>query len=227
MSGNLTNAGKILAGDTAVDVRTDTFNGSIVNSAGAIISARDAGIGIFRDAVSGGVTNAGSISARSGIAIEAGTFFGDVSNTGTISGGRGGISVEDTGTFAGAVVNASGGKISAGEGIFLNSVGVFGSGVASGGIVNAGTISAGFTGIGVYSIGTFSGGIDNASGGSIVVSSGGGIVVQYSSTFAGGITNAGTISSAEWYRLYGVSIFADGIDQHWQDCRCWRVRHRP
>jgi hypothetical protein len=118
---------------------------------------------------------------------------------GFASGGAHGVT-----TFAGNVVNS--GSINAKTGI-----GVFGSTI-SGAIVDSGAIKATSIGILVSSGGVISGGIRVSSKGTVSARSGSGIAVQNTTTFGGGITNSGTISSgAAGIIAFAVSTFAGGI----------------
>jgi uncharacterized protein with beta-barrel porin domain len=155
-AGGITNSGTIIG---SVDVNNaSTFSGNIVNSAGGTISG-DYAIYIGNTLTfAGGVTNNGTLaaSAGDGIALSSVSLFsGNITNSGKITGGTGGVGLLHVGTFTGGITNS--GSISAnGAGVYLNLVTNF-----SGGISNGGMITAGSTGISVRSSGIFSGGIAN------------------------------------------------------------------
>ncbi len=75
-----------------------------------------------------------------------GTFYGGITNSGTIVTADGkhpaGIGVFGGGTFYGGIVNSAGGYISAAGGIVVTKWRQFGT-TSSGGITNSGTIAAG------------------------------------------------------------------------------------
>ena len=97
-------------------------------------------------------------------------FSGGITNSGSIS-AAGGISVDGVSTFAGGIVNAAGGTITA----------TTGAGIAVGG-----------THSGAYLVGSFGGGVSNAG---TISAAGTGILINGVSTFNGGITNSGTIDT--------------------------------
>jgi hypothetical protein len=211
---------------TAIKVTGPTFTGGISNA--GLISAAGAHYGIYVGGTtgsgaanvttfSGGITNAGTISVPSatGIIVDhVSVFSGGITNSGTINSGGDGIYVYVT-TFSGGITIS--GTISAsGYGIYVGmpSGAQFGSTSAAGGVTNSGTITA-KTGIFVYAYGAgafFSGSIVNSASGSITATSGDGIAVAGVSSFAGGISNAGTISAVlAGIYVTGVSSFAGGI----------------
>jgi uncharacterized protein with beta-barrel porin domain len=97
---------------------------------------------------------------------------------------------------------------SSGNGIAVSTAVVFGTSTG-GGIANSGTISGG-GGIVVQFVSTFWGGITNS--GTISVT-GWGIIADNGSAFSGGITNNGTISAGGDYGIIasGISTFSGGI----------------
>ena len=209
--GSVSNSGKILA---PIGIVVKNSNGLVgVASAGAAINnngtitASIDGILIENGvaAISGGISNSGAITARTGIAISNSTVDGpivdsgtiratsegilidsarvvlggiQVSSKGVISAGSSGIVVENTATFGGGITNN--GKIAAlgQHGILVSNVAVVGTGGPGGGITNTGAIS-----------------VSNAA---IEVSKGGG-------SFAGGISNSGKLTAA------GEGIFVESI----------------
>ena len=225
-----------------------TFLGGITNSStGTISSVADYGIRISNVAVfgsssaGGGITNAGLISSPFAIDIvvhSVTTFVGDITNSGTISGG--GVVITAVSTFAAGIVNSGLIAAAGGWGIKVTGSGTVGLNSAGGGIVNSGTI-IGTYGILVGNVTALQGGITNTQkitgaidsilisstgsvSGAIVNSAGATIsgenfgidiainsVANFSSTSAGGgITNAGTISGATGIKISGNVVFAAG-----------------
>jgi outer membrane autotransporter protein len=225
VTGNVSNAGTI--SPNGINVTNSTINGAILDSgnlaggiritdsASQIINATGVGISITGPFFSGGISNAGTITAfssgiavvnvssfgggisnsgtissqaRTGISIvNVSTFTGDITNSGTITATTGaGISISNVKNFSGNIVNDSGGAINAATGISLCAC----NSIFSGNIINKGTISASFTGIRVEAT-TFTGGITNS--GTITATggkSGVGILVGASPfSKSGGVTN--------------------------------------
>lgn len=163
---------------------------------------------ITNTSFSGDVENSGTISPG-GISLSNGTITGRITDYGTVAatGGRAGISVDNS-----SVISST-------------SVAILLSGSTfTGGVSNVGTIFGGVSGIDVYGVDTFTGGIVNSSGGTIEVGasgSGAGIkigtgtlssVSRPVTSFSGGITNAGTISSGyTGIAVLAASSFAGGI----------------
>ena len=188
----MTNSGSISAWRTGIvvaDVRT--FTGDISNS-GTISATLSAGIFV------------GGTSLATGVR----TFNGDIINSGKIIGGGSGIAVDDIGTFTGNVINSSSGTISAsGAGISISDSRTFIGNVSNGGLITAGTgivvgCSCGIT--------NFTGDIVNSGN---INATRTGILIQSISTFAGGVTNTGTVSGASGIVILGtssVSIFDSG-----------------
>jgi hypothetical protein len=225
--------GRISAGFSAIGVESaPTFGGGISN-AGKLFSTSSTGIfvtsvAVFGNGSAGGITNTGTIAAGArGILVNPTTFFGGIKNQGIISAKTSGIGVNG-GTFSGGITNsgtvfatsrgialgvkpgflftgdlANAGKISAATGI--------GVGVATvrGAIVDSGTINATNKGI-LVDGGVVSGGIQVSSKGKIF--GGSGVIVENTTTFAGGITNGGTISVATHAIIVtSLTAFAGGV----------------
>ena len=207
ITGGITNSGTI-SFDKATGMRIiqADFSGDIVNTASGSITWTGnlpAGPGraiwiVQTSSFSGGVINAGTISAFDGVYVDNTNVFGGTTgivNTGTITSQHAGIFVGGdtpalpTATVTGGIRNA--GLLSGGIGIVLNNVTSF-----SGGILNSGTIStAGFsTGISLANVGSLSGNVVNT--GTIIA--GNGIAVGAGVNFVGGaaIVNSGTINSS-------------------------------
>ena len=244
--GGITNSGTISAGQSGIRVGLvfTSFSGGVSNaSSGKIVST--SGIGIFvgtsigvfgNSSAGGGITNSGTISAhqsgillqnfatfaggisnsgriagRSGIALKTVAVFGNpnaeggITNSGVIAAARTGVNISHVTTFLGGIVNR--GTITAmpatGDmGIHLTHVGVFGDSSAGGGITNAGTISAADQAILLQFVTTFAGGIVNS--GKLVAETG----IHYdlftvfgAGVSGSGITNTGTITASERWAL--------------------------
>jgi outer membrane autotransporter protein len=218
-TGGITNSGTVSSPFVGIFVGTianfaagSSAGGGIVNT-GKISAAGTTG-GIVVSLVSrfsGGITNAGSLSAGAapGITVKlVSTFTGGIANSGTLS-ARTGILVGSSGNpvsvFSGGISNS--GMISANvTGIDVRLISTF-----SGGISNSGTISAVQSGIQVLQISTFAGGISNR--GTIVSQGSEAISVATVSNFSGGISNSGTVSAAgsRAINIFHISTFAGGI----------------
>jgi len=211
-TGGITNAGLITAGGTFGIYVTDivrTFTGNISNS--GTISAAFFGIDVFSVATfNGDITNSGTVSAGFiGIGASIVTHFtGDLVNSGKITGGTAGMEVDNIGTFTGNVINRGSGTISAsGAGISISDSRTFIGNVSNDGLITAGTgivvgCSCGIT--------NFTGDVVNSG---IINATRTGISVQNIATFAGGVTNTGTVSGASGIVISGtssVSIFDSG-----------------
>jgi uncharacterized protein with beta-barrel porin domain len=217
VTGNVVNTstGTITAGapltNTGITVNNSTIGGTIVN-AGKITTTSGNGIIVSGSsaAVSGGISNSGTISGTGNnaiVVVGVTNFSGGISNSGTIawSGNGNGILLDEVSTFSGSISNS--GMVSASHiGFQLINLSVF-----AGGITNSGTISAtNASGIAVSNVAQFgSGGISNSG----TISAGAsGISVSGVSTFAGGISNSGTISAGDsGISVDGVSILTGGI----------------
>ena len=153
--------------------------GIAIDSASTIAGAPSA-IAVTGSTFTGGISNAGKLSASSvGITVHGVTdFSGGITNSGVITGGFG-IDVSKDQGFTGNVVNSATGAITAKyAGILVSRVGQFGTANPGGGIVNAGTITVtARTASGIFVA-------ENLAGTSGEISE-----------FSGGITNTGTISA--------------------------------
>ena len=193
--GNVSNSGTISSGQDAIAVTNVTaFNGGISNSGAILTPSNWSGIAVQSVLTfSGGITNSGTISVgHFGIFVESiSTFLGGITNSGTISAGPTGIAVNRVSTFVGNISNS--GTISSGN----NGIVVSGSGIAGasfmGGIVNSNTISVAGSGIVVEKLTTFAGGVSNS--GSIASGLTYSVKVANVSNFSGGITNSGVMST--------------------------------
>ena len=226
--GAIVNSGKLTAAFDGIRIGfVDSFDGGIANSKGGAITAQS-GVGIFVggtlspgvvfvSSFSGGITNAGTISAGSpfgrtnaGVLVENASLFagGIVNNSsGLIAAVASGIGVKQVATFTGGISNS--GKLTvAGEGILVSGVAVFGDTSAGGGIVNSGTISAADQGIFVKSVTTFAAGIVNS--GKLGAQTGisvSNFVFFGAGSSGGGITNRGTITASD----HGI-VLQNGAD---------------
>jgi outer membrane autotransporter protein len=174
VSGSDTSVCIFSAGD-----RLDVSGSIIVNAVNGAVDLQG-----ITDAVS--ITNSGiiqndNLSNGSGISLVSSWITNGITNSGTISGGAHGISVDVNSTILGAT------------GILIRSLGS-----VSGGINNDGRIEGAATGINLTTNSTITGGITN--GGKI---SGGlkGVNIL-SSVLSGGINNIGTISGQN----YGIKV---------------------
>ncbi|MEJ0049989.1 MAG: autotransporter domain-containing protein [Methylovirgula sp.] len=185
---------QINATHTAISVIGPTFTGGITN-AGTLSAAND---GVFISGVtnfSGSISNDGTISAATGIAVSSSTINGAIVDSGTINAANHGIEIDSQ-----SEINATG----------IAAIVVTGT-TFTGGVSNAGTISGGANGILVQTANflpspanNFSGGISNS--GSISASTGAAISVSSISAFSGGITNSGTLSAGGISTLFGFAI---------------------
>ena len=195
-TGDITNSGTIATTGTSgftpgaiIVTNVRSFGGSIFNSNGTITVSTGFGISVTNvSTFAGGITNTGSIT---------------VANFGY------GIYVDETRKFLGGITNGLGSSISAPiGGIVVGSS--FGLQTFAGGITNNGAITAGFTGIGVFNIQHFSGNIANT--GTITATGGVGIIVcSCNQTFTGDIINSGTITAASTGILLEVATFAGSV----------------
>ena len=137
--------------------------------------------------------------------ISATAFSGGVTNAGTIGPGGGGIITNST-FLTGGFVNTN---LISGT---ANGISVLSDSTIAGAIVDSGTIRATKDDI-LVSGGVVSGGIQVGSHGTISAGSSA-IVVTNTTTFAGGITNSGTISAGHSHDgifVSNTSIFSGGI----------------
>ena len=197
-SGGVTNSGAITGGTLV----TPTSGNAYYSYYGQSIRVED--VGDFQ----GGVVNTATGSMfgdLTGIAVSdssgSGTFSGGISNSGAISARVNGIKEDGYATFQGGIVNQTGGTISAGTGIVVESAISF-----DGGITNSGAITATGVGIALGGVSTFTGDVSNS--GTISVAASGpfggspkGISVGDVGDFTGDIANSGGISAA-----VGISV---------------------
>ena len=198
----VTSSGNITGGTIGVNVTNTVVAGSITNSG----QIHGTNYGILGGGSIGSITNNAdatiSASASAAIAIVGGAMSGDISNSGTIDGSTG-ILVTSS-TIAGSIQNAAGGFITGNQtGILVGN-----SSIVAGGISNNGTITGGQRGINIYNsvIGEVSesgnviADIVNLAGRTIRGTSSAGIYLQ-SSTVTGAIKNSGNILG-QYYGLY-------------------------
>jgi outer membrane autotransporter protein len=183
--GSIVNAGDI-ASDSGrgILVSATTFTGSINNQFYGDITALDTGINITSTTFTGSITNAGSITSTGSdaIIVNAGTFTGNLINTGSIGAGDDGIVLTGT-SFVGNVTN-SGTVTAAGDGLLLET-----GTTETGLIANSGSIRS-TAARGVAIDGVVTGVLTNQATGIIR-----GFVdgIEVNGTVTGGIANAGTI----------------------------------
>jgi hypothetical protein len=163
IAGNIVNTGTI-SGQNGINLLSGFISGAIIDS-GTIVAGQH---GILADSnvthginvASGGKVIATGFSAV-GIKVGAATFTGGVTNAGSISAPSGfGVHISAAQTFAGGVTNK--GAISAERGIAVSNANRFGTSSSGGGLVNSGTIAASFTGIFINRVTSFFGGITNS-----------------------------------------------------------------
>lgn len=197
------------SGGYGIKLSSNAYIGSsIVNQSGGTISGVSVGLGTsgWGAVVNGSITNATNaqiIGGSTGVNLSSASVYGDLQNSGTISGGTGaGISAWYT-NIDGAINNAAGATISgANAGITINYSSV------GGGITNAGLISGGSVGLGIAGS-NVTGDIVNKLGATIS----GGIDIRSAGSIAGSIANSGVIDnlSGHGVALLGGSIIAGQI----------------
>jgi len=170
----ISNSGSISGANEGIEVTGagTSVDGIINNNGGTITATHGAGIAAITGAtISGGISNAGSISVTSGsgIVVNGATISGGISNSGSIT------------ATATSAINAG--------------ISVFNSGTISGGISNSGSISGTTYGIFISGAGSSVDGIINNSGGLITGTGNDGILVNDGATLSSGISNAGSITS--------------------------------
>ena len=225
-SGTITNEGTIAPGGitfsngtitvatpTAVITSTGTIAGGISLDANSAISNSNGFAISIGGAFTGGISNAGKVTARGiGIDVNVSSFSGDLSNSGTISSfGFGEAIFINASTFSGNLSNS--GTISTAPNSGAGGIKFQGMSTFAGTLTNSGTISS-IGGIDVATISAFSGSISNsgtitgnvAAGGNSNV--GDGIIVELVSAFSGTIANGGTISVSA---ASGVVLNGNGI----------------
>lgn len=215
LGGGLINSGTIANTDLAPTYTTQVFTleggstvNGIVNTASGTMSAYQSVIRGTNATITGGITNAGVLSARYfPIILNNIQFTGNLTNTGTIDATDGGTAVGVSGgPMQGSIVNS--GMIHVG-GTSGTAIAVNSGSVITGGITNTGTISS--SGIGI-SLGdaTLTQGIVNS--GTISGGSGAGIFVGGAVT--ANIVNSGTIAGASGITV-GVPSHVDDYSFFW------------
>jgi outer membrane autotransporter protein len=192
ITGDVTNAGNIIAVTDGISLAGGTIEGGVSNS-GTIVATSGDGITWTGSLISGDVANSGIITATSGtgIALNGTIIGGDVTNssTGVITADNG-IVLGVTGTITGDLTNA-GSIIAATTGISV-------IGTVSGSLINTGFIDPT---IGINVTGAIDGGIFNS--GDVIATS---IGILVTGEVGGVITNSGTISGD----VAGIDL--DGAD---------------
>src|SRR5262249_12240841 len=154
---------------SSVTVFGDPSTRGGVTNTGTIAAGADGVIADGDATFFGGITNSGTITSRTqhGIIVTdvavfaAGGAGGGSTNSGVIAASVAAIEVSSSSSrFSGGISNS--GRLTAGQGIFLENVAVFGNTGAGGGISNSGTIAAKHSGIGLTDVSSFFGGISNA-----------------------------------------------------------------
>jgi uncharacterized protein YhjY with autotransporter beta-barrel domain len=197
-NGNIVNSGTISA-KTGISIIESTINGAIIDT-GTILAT---GQGILIDSASK-IT-----AATAAIKISGPTFTGGIANAGMLSAGNGGpgngIEVEFVSNFAGGISNS--GTISGlngGNGIVVELVSSFGGNVS-----NSGKISADYDGIAIGFVTSLAANIDN----SRTISAGNvGIALASVPTFTGNIANSGTVTAKTAISVLDSNITGAIID---------------
>lgn len=239
-NGGITNTGTIIAtSSTGIDTHAVTFRGGIVNS--GLIDADDDGIHAHGDVFNGDIENSGTILSNTGTGIDvlADTVNGAVINSGTIISNDDGIQIDSSadsfnGSIAGGVVNSGLIRSTSSDGIDVlvdsfkggvtnsGTIDAFSTAIAigddngqtfEGGVTNTGVLLAGQgpgsgTGIAV-SLDDFQGGILNNTTGKITADQDG--IFVDATTFAGGISNAGTITAQSGIDVNVTTTFDGGV----------------
>src|SRR5262249_43604640 len=220
--GGVTNAGAITAGNGGIAITgVPTFTGNVSN-AGTI--AAPTGISITNSTITGQIIDSGLItggikidaasritSTATAIAVAGPSFGGGISNGGTITTANAGILLQNVTSFGGNITNS--GALAGATGIKVIASTIQGQIADSGSILASGhgifidstskVTVTGFLNADVLVTGpTFAGGISNAG----ALSSGAtGIGIEIrSSAFGGGVSNSGTISNS------GIAMFIHG-----------------
>lgn len=182
LKGGITNSGTIEGTGNAEGIiqTAGTIAGGILNNTGAVIRV-------------GGTSN-------TAISLTGGNFTGNLTNNGQVlaNGPQSwGINVGGTNIFAGDIVNATTGLISAdSHAIYVSTAGTF-----TGSILNSGQIQAQSTGTGILiQTAGFTGQITNQSTGTITAFNDG--VSIAGGTFTGGVTNVGRITAGN----HGIDV---------------------
>jgi len=167
--GGIVNRGTLDGATDGVLIEADSFLGGVVNTAaGEIFGGIGAGLNIASSSFAGGVENAGLIEGSIGIVFAANEIYGGLLN--------------DVG---GSIVGRSGAAVQVSAGTFAD------------GIVNRGSIEGTSDGV-VVGAGSFAGGIANASGATITGNGGAAVrVTSATATFAGGLSNDGSIEGSQ------------------------------
>lgn len=214
ISGGIVNSGTIVGDTNAIDVATGSISGGITNSGNILGGAADAAIAISAGTIgstaSVGIANqtAGVISGNSAIKITSGSIVYGITNSGAIFGTGGtktAISANSS-QFNGGITNNSGGIIGAnalGAVATSDAIGIgFVNTDSTDGITNTGVITGTDQGIALLSSSDLTGAITNNALGIIgtyagitsgTVSATTGILIDGSSSVAGGVINSGSI----------------------------------
>ena len=198
LDGAISNSGTI---DGGIRANSYDIGGGINNGSGGVIQAATTAIRLASGIFTGGINNAGMISATHHLGI--GLYPDNKFDGGIFNAAGASISAQGTGIFLGSHDRFAGGITNNGtisstsrQDIFLFDVSTF-----SGGIVNNGTMAGSSFAINIAA-NTFTGGIRNTG---TMLSQNQGILVNgsnqlgggnYTSTFTGGVTNTGTLSAA-------------------------------
>lgn len=192
------------AGPNAIRVFGPTFTGGISNA--GTISATDSVVRIEGASFAGGITNSGMIAGNAPLyVLLVSTFAGGINNSGTLTGNATPIILANVSNFSGGISNSGTITSGLGRGSLVQSVSTF-----SGGFTNSGTI-AGAAGVGFLDGDVFNGNISNSGGitGNSLTSAA--LILGNSSTFTGSVINSGSLSARDGIEALNISTFAGGI----------------
>jgi uncharacterized protein with beta-barrel porin domain len=240
-AGGILNTGTISAGAAGIVVANvaTSFGGSITNAAGGAITATSgpgievSAVALFGNSSGGGITNAGTITAPTGIKIVAGVTFGAgaaIVNSGTIK-GTGGTAIDTSLATSAVTIDQTGGLVSGAIRLSANAdvLNVSGGAIA-GNIVGQGardtinfalgtgtfTYGAGFGFSGIHQVNVTSGTVilDGANSATAVTVSGGNLQVGDAASplarLTGAVDVAGGTLSGFGTAIGGVTIDAGG-----------------
>ena len=213
VAGDVINNGTIEGTSNGVGIRYQAYTaGALINNAGGMIiggNASGQGVDFRAGDVQGGIINAGTIVADTGINVASSSdISGGVTNTGNISGQTSsGIEVSSSSDISGGIIND--GTINAlsptGSGLIFNGT------LMTGAVINnsGGTIAGGGgSGHGIQATSAdLRGAIINAGS----ISGNTGVFLSSSSNISGGLTNTGTITGSVNAIGLGTSDISGGL----------------
>jgi autotransporter-associated beta strand protein len=213
IKGGITNSGTISAGQSGISLVNANVGGVTNAKSGTITASNGVGIrvaatgvlvtssgasvntGSAGSMVTGDVANAGTITAKTGVAvIQGSTVTGNINNTGSITGSLYGIMVDDS-TVTGSIVNGTGATITADTNKLGEAIYVSGPGTSVGAITNNGTLNGGIFLTGAAATGTTIGAVTNNGTINAGIGAGnfGADIAASEVTINGDISNTGTL----------------------------------